>query len=103
MLLLRDRSDDLAAVGVRPVGISRDSPWSHAAWAASLGAEVVPLLSDYNGEAARGFGIAHEVRGMTDVGARSAFLIDGDTVRAAWRLEGELPDIDAIIVTATTS
>ena len=99
-MLLRDRSDDLAAVGVRPLAISRDSPWSHAAWGEALGVDV-PLLSDWNGEAARGFGVAFEARGMTDVAARSSFLVeDGETVRAAWLLEGGLPDLDAVIETA---
>jgi peroxiredoxin len=100
-VLLRDRSDDLAAVGVRPLAISRDSPWSHAAWAEALGVADGPLLSDWNGEAARGFGVAFEARGMIDVASRSSFLIeDGETVRAAWLLEGGLPDLDAVIETA---
>lgn len=35
---------------------------------------------------------------MSDVAARSAFLIeDGETVRAAWMLGGDLPDVDAVI------
>ena len=38
---------------------------------------------------------------MTDVAARTAFLIeDGVTIRAAWMLGGDLPDIDAVIETA---
>ncbi len=100
MLLLRDRSDDLAEVGVRPLAISRDSVWSHAAWAQALGVEV-PLLSDWNGEATRAFGVAVEPLGMEDVAARSAFLIeDGETIRSAWMLGRELPDIDAVIAAA---
>ena len=63
MLLLRDRGDDLAAAGIRPFGISRDSPWSHASWATTLGVENVPLLSDWNGEATRGFGVRSSCRG----------------------------------------
>jgi peroxiredoxin len=101
MLLLRDRSADLAAAGVRPFGISRDSPWSHASWAETLGIEI-PLLSDWNGEATRGFGVATELSEMTEVSARSAFLIEGDTVRAAWMLGRELPDVDAIIAAASS-
>jgi peroxiredoxin len=78
------------------MAISRDSPWSHRAWAEALGVDV-PLLSDWNGEATRAFGVAFEPLGMTDVAARSAFLIeDGEKVRAAWMLGGELPDIDAV-------
>jgi peroxiredoxin len=39
---------------------------------------------------------------MKDVASRSAFLIeDGETIRAAWMLGRELPDIDAVIAAAT--
>jgi len=87
-------------VGVRPLAISRDSVWSHAAWAQSLGVDV-PLLSDWNGEAARAFGVAVALGGMEDVAARSAFLIeDGETIREAWMLGRELPDVDAVIAAA---
>jgi len=99
-VLLRDRSEDLAEVGVRPLAISRDSPWSHRAWAEVLGVDV-PLLSDWNGEATRAFGVAFEPVGMLAVPARSAFLIeDGETILAVWMLGGELPDIDAVIAEA---
>ncbi len=101
MLLLRDRTGDLAEAGVRPLAISRDSVWSHAAWSGTLGVEV-PLLSDWNGEVARAFGVAVELGGMQDVAARSSFLIeDGETIRAAWMLGRELPEIDEVIATAT--
>jgi peroxiredoxin len=102
MLLLRDRGDDLERAGVRPFGISRDSPWSHQSWATTLGVERVPLLSDWNGEAIRGFGVQMEYLGMTDVATRSAFLIEGDTVRASWLLGREMPDVDAVIATASS-
>jgi peroxiredoxin len=99
-LLLRDRSDDLAEAGVLPFAISRDSVWSHAAWAQTLGVDV-PLLSDWNGEATRAFGVAVESLGMEDVPARSAFLIeDGEVIKEAWMLGRDLPDIDAVIATA---
>ena len=68
----------------------------------TLGVDSVPLLSDWNGEATRGFGVARELHEMADVSVRSAFLIAGDTVRAAWRLESELPDIDAVIAAASS-
>ena len=96
-MLLRDRGDDLTAAGIRPFAISRDSPWSHRAWAQTLGVDV-PLLSDWNGEAIRAFDIAFEPLGMRDVAIRTAFLIrDGEKIEAAWMLGGELPDIDAVI------
>jgi hypothetical protein len=38
---------------------------------------------------------------MHDVAMRSAFLIrDGATIKAAWMLGGDLPDIDAVIAEA---
>ena len=65
-----------------------------------LGVDV-PLLSDWNGEVTRAFGVAFEPLGMTDVAMRSAFLVrDGSTVEASWLLGGELPDIDAVIEAA---
>jgi glutaredoxin-dependent peroxiredoxin len=74
--------------------------WSHTAWARSLGVEV-PLLSDWNGEAIRAFGVAFEPLGMVDVAKRSSFLIeDGQVIRNAWMLGRELPDVDAVIATA---
>ena len=61
----------------------------------------IPLITDWEGEAIRGFGVEREVSGMTAVPTRSAFLIeDGRTVRAAWLLGSELPDIDAVIAAA---
>jgi peroxiredoxin len=100
VLLLRDRGDDLAEAGILALAISRDSPWSHAAWVRTLGVEV-PLLSDWNGEATRAFGIAFEALGMADVAARSSFLVeDGTTIRGAWMHGSELPDLDAVIAAA---
>ena len=102
LLLLRERAGDLDRAGIRAFGISRDSPWSHAAWADTMGTENVTLLSDWSGEATRGFGVAFELQGMPEVSARSAFLIEGDTVRASWLLGRELPDVDAVIATASS-
>jgi peroxiredoxin len=68
----------------------------------TIGVEGVQLLSDWNGEATRGFGVAVELDGMADVSARSAFLIEGDTVRASWLLGSELPDVDAVITAASS-
>jgi peroxiredoxin len=71
--------------------------WSHAAWTNSLGVDV-PLLSDWNGEAIRAFGVSMEPLGMADVAKRSSFLVeDGRTIVESWMLGPELPDIDAVI------
>lgn len=57
------------------------------------------MLSDWNGEATRAFGIAVELGGMVDVAGRTVFLIeDGTTIRHVWELAPpELPDIDDVI------
>ena len=101
MELLRDRSADLEAAGVRPLGISRDSPWTHIAWRQVLDL-TFGLLSDWNGEATRGFGVAREFSGMADVPLRSAFLVDASgVVRAAWEFEdAEVPDVEAFVAAA---
>jgi len=101
MELLRDRSAEFEQVGVRPCGVSRDSPWSHVAWMQALDLNF-PLLSDWNADAVCGFGIAHEFRGFQDVAERTAFLVDRDgTVRGAWRYEtAEVPDFDELLSAA---
>jgi peroxiredoxin len=99
--LLRDRSDEFRAAGVQPYAASRDSPWTHVAWMQALDLET-PLLSDWNGDATKGFGIAFEYRGMRDVSERSAFLIDRDgIIRGAWSYEtAEIPDFDVLVAAA---
>jgi peroxiredoxin len=62
-----------------------------------------PLLSDWNGEAVRGFGVElPDYRGMKGVAERTAFLIDEHgTVRRTWRYgTDELPDADELLATA---
>jgi len=94
MELLRDRRAEFDEVGVQPIGISRDSPWCHIAWTQALDLNF-GLLSDFNGEAVRGFGIGFEFRGFHEVAQRSAFLVDtGGTLRNAWNYEtGDVPDV----------
>jgi peroxiredoxin len=101
MELLRDRSAEFEAAGVRPFGISRDSPWTHIAWSQTLDLTFA-LLSDFNGEAIEGFGIGHEFRGLRGVAERTAFLVDeGGTVRGAWRYgTSEVPDFDELLAAA---
>ncbi len=101
MELLRDRSADFEAAGVRPLGISRDSPWTHIAWMQALDLGF-GLLSDWNGETIRGFGVAQEFRGMRDVAERTAFLIDGEgRIRGAWSYANDVvPDFDELLAAA---
>jgi peroxiredoxin len=101
MELLRDRRAEFDEAGVQPVGISRDSPWTHIAWTQALDLNF-GLLSDYNGDATRALGIGFEFRGFRDVSSRSAFLVDGaGTIRGAWVYDtGDLPDVDELLVAA---
>src|SRR2546423_15229376 len=98
MELLRDRSAEFEQAGVRPFGISADSEWTHIAWAQALDLNF-PLLSDWNREAMRAFGVEREFRQHQGVAERSAFLVDPDgTVRGAWRYDtAELPDFDELL------
>jgi peroxiredoxin len=86
---------------VRPIGISRDSPWSHVAWAQALDIDI-PLLSDWEAEAVHAFDIARRYRGLTDVAERSAFLVGADgIIRGRWRYgTGEVPDFDELLAAA---
>jgi peroxiredoxin len=87
--------------GVEPFAISRDSPYTHVAWMQALDLDF-PLLSDWNAEATRGFGVAFEYNRMRDVSRRSAFLVDASgVVRGAWAYEpAELPDLDELLAAA---
>ena len=101
MELLRDRSAEFEAAGVRPLGISRDSPWTHIAWMQALDLNF-GLLSDWNGEAVRGFDVTQVWRGMQNVSQRAAFLIDAEgRVQGAWSYGNELvPDFDELLEAA---
>jgi peroxiredoxin len=101
MELLRDRRAEFDEAGVQPIGISRDSPWTHIAWTQALDLNF-GLLSDWNAEAVRGLGIAQRYRNFDDVAERSAFLVDaGGVVRGAWRYDsGEVPDVDELLEAA---
>ena len=101
MEFLRDRSREFEEAGVRAMGISRDSPWTHIAWMQALDLSF-PLLSDWNAEAVPAFGVAQEFRGFKDIAERTAFLVDrSGTVRGAWRYEtADVPDFDELLSAA---
>ena len=87
---------------MKTYGISRDSAWSHVAWAQVLDLGDIPLLSDWNGEAVEAYGVANDYRGMQGIAERSAFLVGRDgIIRGAWRYDvGELPDFDELVSAA---
>jgi len=86
---------------VRIFGISRDSPYSHDAYAARQSL-TFPLLSDWNGDAVRAFGVAQVLDGLDDVPRRSCFLIDRDGVVRFSRVyrDEEVPDLDEVLAGA---
>ena len=101
MEILRDRREEFDRIGVKPLGISRDSPYTHVSWMQALDLNF-GLLSDWNAEAVQGFGVSREFRGFKDIARRAAFLLDGEgTVRATWTYEdSEVPDFDELIQAA---
>jgi peroxiredoxin len=86
---------------VRIFGISRDSPYSHDAYAARQGL-TYPLLSDWSGDAVRAFGVAQTLDGLDDVPRRSCFLVDADGVVRFAKVYGddEVPDLDELLEAA---
>jgi peroxiredoxin len=86
---------------VRIFGISRDSPYSHDAYAARQSL-TFPLLSDWNGDAVRAFGVAQVLDGLDDVPRRSCFLIGRDGVVRFSRVyrDEEVPDLDEVLAGA---
>jgi glutaredoxin-dependent peroxiredoxin len=86
-------------LGARIYGISVDSPYVNARFAESCGAEF-PLLSDFNREASRAFGVLRpDLNGLQGVSERAVFVIDGQrVVRYAWVGEhpGVMPRFDEI-------
>jgi len=86
---------------VRVFPISRDSPYCHVAWSHALDLEL-PLLSDWNGDAVEGFGLARQYRGLAGVPHRSAYLVDADgVVRAVRRYDDDqVPDLDDLLAEA---
>lgn len=101
MTLLRDRRADFEKAGVDVYAISRDHPWSHTAWSLALDLDF-PLLSDWEGDAVRAFGIAQTFEGLDEIATRSAFLVDGDGVVRERFVYGtyDVPDLEEPLAAA---
>ena len=90
--------DEFASRGIRLLGISVDSIYSHGAWAAVRGIHY-PLLSDFQprGETARAYNVWRHADGHSE---RAVYLIDADGVirwvHVSERLK-ELPDFDELV------
>ncbi|MDO9063127.1 MAG: redoxin domain-containing protein [Microbacterium sp.] len=90
--------DEFASRGIRLLGISVDSIYSHGAWAAVRGIHY-PLLSDFQprGETARAYNVWRSADGHSE---RAVYLVDADGVirwaHVSDRLR-ELPDFDELV------
>jgi peroxiredoxin len=93
---------EFAGLGVKLYAVSADSPFANEAWAKQLGIEQ-EILSDWNHEAARAFGILKdEVFGFKPMNTRGAFLVDTEgVVRYSWApQERELPEAKPVLEAA---
>lgn len=101
MCSFRDSLAALNDLNATVLGVSVDAPFSNAAFAERNSLNF-PLLSDYNREAVRAYGIAHDdFAGMPGYTAakRSVFVIDANgTIQYAWTgpNPGVEPDYDAV-------
>jgi len=76
LCMIRDDWEAFGATGAAVFGISIDSPFVNAKFAEESGLPF-PLLSDFNRDVARMYGVLHEdLFGMKDVAKRSVFVID---------------------------
>lgn len=107
MCTFRDTLGQLTSVGAQVVGISTDTPFSNKAFAEQNGL-TFPVLSDYNREVTKAFGIAFPdlagLKGLT-VAKRSVFVLDKQgVVRYAWISEDPKKEPDyAEVTTAARS
>ncbi len=86
-------------LGAAILGVSVDSPFANQKWAEEMGVPF-PVLSDFNKEAARAYGVLEEdFFGLRGVAKRSAFVVDGGgRVAFAWTSDdpGTLPPFDDV-------
>lgn len=102
MCTFRDSLAQLNGIGAQVVGISADIPFSNKAFAEQNGL-TFPVLSDYNREAIKAFGITFPdlagLKGLT-VAKRSVFVLDKQgIVRYAWVSEDPKKEPDYAEVT----
>ena len=99
MCSIRDGMTEFTAIKARVLGISVDSPHAQKAWIQQLNLNF-PLLSDFNKEVSRAYGVLYQdLGGLKGVAKRSAFVLDREgTVLHKWISEDpkKLPDLEAI-------
>ncbi len=75
-------------LGAEVYGLSVDTPWTLGAYVRTLGL-AFPLLSDYNREATRAFGLEISLRGLPGFSQRAAYVVD-TTGRIVWAWVAEV-------------
>ncbi len=95
---------DYEALDAKVLGISGDNPFAQAAWAEKEGI-TIPLLSDYEHEVAKAYGVAYDQflpsanLIMGGVAKRSAFVIDKAGIVRHIDIQEhpkDLPDFNAV-------
>lgn len=102
MCAFRDNLSQLSSIGAQVVGISADTPFSNKVFV-EQNSLTFPILSDYNREAIKAFGIAFPdlagLKGLT-VAKRSVFVLDKQgVVKYAWVSEDPKKEPDYAEVT----
>jgi peroxiredoxin len=99
MCTTRDTYSQVTDLDAEVLGISVDSPFTLQAWAEDQGFQF-PLLSDFNKEASKKYGVLYEdLLGLQGVAKRAAFVVDkSGKVRYAevCPTPKDLPDLQAI-------
>ena len=94
------RATEIRSLGAEIAAISVTSVFAQQAFAKSLGVDF-PLLSDWNRQVTRAYGVQYDVwRGHEGIAKRSVFVIDREgTIRYRWVTDNALvlPDFDAAI------
>ncbi len=99
MCTFSDQLNAFSELGADVYGISVDSPFALNAFIKAHDLKI-PLLSDFNKEVSRAYGVLHEeLMGLRGVSKRSVFVLDRDgVVRYRWVSDdpGKMPDFDEI-------
>lgn len=92
---LQEQIERFEEHGAKVLAISADTPWSHKAFAEDRGIEF-PLLSDFDREVIRTYGVEHEV-GFPE---RAYFVIDRQGVVRAKKVEEtpkDQPEVEEVL------
>ncbi len=89
----RDQMALYNEIGAEVVGISVDTPFCQKAFAEKNNIGY-PLLSDFNKEAIRAFGVVlPELKGLRELAQRAAFVVDADGI-VRWRWIADNPGLE---------